>query len=359
MIRNGLVKQLILFNLLAAALFLFLSLPPLDYKKSIQAIDMEMNHYAKDFYIESYVAKVDGRTGSVKYKFNGPSGVYNIHVEYVDETDGESDYNLKINNVSRAKWTEDINPTKDRSFIYTSERLALLTNDYIEIEGTRNRYSSARLVGISIESVEGPSLAAYLKYAASQVFPAVFKEGIKLTVIYLLFLTSLNLIAIFVHLRRTRVISVCSIENTHEFESSEQEITVMASQPAKQSVPMSSLEANGDDQTLLEEMFGFIEANYADSNFSLQQMSDHFNLSPTYLSMYFKKHTGLNITFYLTNLRLEKAKYYWAHTNLPLQSVANQSGYYNISSFIRRFKSEIGVTPGEYRKQFKSSQDVM
>ena len=35
---------------------------------------------------------------------------------------------------------------------------------------------------------------------------------------------------------------------------------------------------------------------------------------------------------------------------MPLQMVSESVGYYNLNSFIRRFKQITGATPGEYRK---------
>ncbi|MOA66840.1 HTH-type transcriptional regulator GadW [compost metagenome] len=52
---------------------------------------------------------------------------------------------------------------------------------------------------------------------------------------------------------------------------------------------------------------------------------------------------------------MEKAKNLLAATQLPLKAIAEEVGYYNVSSFIRRFKQLSGQTPGEYRTQ--SSDD--
>ena len=37
-----------------------------------------------------------------------------------------------------------------------------------------------------------------------------------------------------------------------------------------------------------------------------------------------------------------------------LQDIALQVGYVNVSSFIRRFKQTMGMTPGEYKKNLRS-----
>lgn len=40
----------------------------------------------------------------------------------------------------------------------------------------------------------------------------------------------------------------------------------------------------------------------------------------------------------VTELRMEKAKQLLAGSTRPLKTVAEEVGYYNVSSFIRRFK---------------------
>ena len=47
---------------------------------------------------------------------------------------------------------------------------------------------------------------------------------------------------------------------------------------------------------------------------------------------------------------------YEATRDLPLKEVSEQVGYYNVSSFTRRFKLNQGVTPGEYRKSASAAK---
>ena len=47
---------------------------------------------------------------------------------------------------------------------------------------------------------------------------------------------------------------------------------------------------------------------------------------------------------------MEKAKKLLADHKLTLKDISQQVGYYNVSSFIRRFKQLNGITPGDYRK---------
>lgn len=97
-------------------------------------------------------------------------------------------------------------------------------------------------------------------------------------------------------------------------------------------------------------MVVYLKNNYTDCDFSIQQMADHFNLALPNLSSFFKENTGHNILDYVTNLKIEKAKNLLVSSSIPLKDVGMEVGYYNVTSFIRRFKQVTGETPGEYRK---------
>jgi AraC-like DNA-binding protein/NTP pyrophosphatase (non-canonical NTP hydrolase) len=100
----------------------------------------------------------------------------------------------------------------------------------------------------------------------------------------------------------------------------------------------------------IEAMFQHIDEHYRNCDFSLQSMSDHFGMALPNLSRYFKEKTGQTLLDYVTLKRMEKAKLLLAHTTMPLKEVANEVGYQNVSSFIRRFRQVYACTPGEFRK---------
>lgn len=101
----------------------------------------------------------------------------------------------------------------------------------------------------------------------------------------------------------------------------------------------------------IEAIKNIINMNYCDYSFSLQLLADEFGVSLSYLSQYFKDKTDSTILDYITSLKMNKAKELLETTSLTLKDVAEQVGYINVSSFIRRFKQVTGTTPGEYKKQ--------
>jgi two-component system response regulator YesN len=85
-------------------------------------------------------------------------------------------------------------------------------------------------------------------------------------------------------------------------------------------------------------------------DFTVEAMSEHFSLSHTFLRKVFKEATNANILSYVNMLRIEKAKELLKDTDMNLGEIVKQIGYVDPSSFVRKFKQETGVTPGDYRK---------
>ena len=118
--------------------------------------------------------------------------------------------------------------------------------------------------------------------------------------------------------------------------------TELVSQPVSQ--------PKQDSDRLLEEIIVYIRENCLRCDFSIQETAEHFNMLLPNLSQFFKEKTGQNILDYSTDFRMEKAKKLLADHKLTLKDISQQVGYYNVSSFIRRFKQLNGITPGDYRK---------
>ncbi|MEK8126703.1 AraC family transcriptional regulator [Paenibacillus filicis] len=84
---------------------------------------------------------------------------------------------------------------------------------------------------------------------------------------------------------------------------------------------------------------------------NLDLVADKLNITPGYLSSYFKEKTGTNFSDYLNDLRISRAKELLTNVELRIQDIAVHVGYQNVNSFIRMFKRYSGITPGEYRKR--------
>lgn len=109
-------------------------------------------------------------------------------------------------------------------------------------------------------------------------------------------------------------------------------------------------------ETLNSRMLKYLQEHYSDPNFSLQQMSDDFKLTPLTLSRQFLEFNGQTPSDYMTNFRIETAKMLLTTTNRSVNQIATEVGYYNVNSFIRRFGQITGVTPGKFKSQISKKQ---
>lgn len=97
------------------------------------------------------------------------------------------------------------------------------------------------------------------------------------------------------------------------------------------------------------EALRFIDSHYTDTGFYIGQASDFCQMSINNFSQQFKHKFGISPVKYLTSIRIEEAKRLLMETKLPVSKVALRSGFSDISSFQRNFKTNVGVTPTQYR----------
>ena len=103
------------------------------------------------------------------------------------------------------------------------------------------------------------------------------------------------------------------------------------------------------DDRLRDRFREYIQGNYR-RNISLFDMAEAFGLTPSYLSELFKERMGQNYIEYLTAFRMEVARDLLTSTSAKVNDVAAESGYANVTSFIRVFKKHEGVSPGAFRE---------
>nr|WP_243735164.1 helix-turn-helix domain-containing protein [Paenibacillus turpanensis] len=145
------------------------------------------------------------------------------------------------------------------------------------------------------------------------------------------------------------IFSLEQMETIDEFEYLMKEVSSDLYNAIANRQPALDKVEDASDVRSIQAMLGYIETNYDSCEFSLQAMSERFGMALPNLGQFFKERTGQTLLEYTTTLRMEKAKQLLITTQLPLKTVSEEVGYYNVSSFIRRFKQLTGMTPGEYR----------
>lgn len=112
---------------------------------------------------------------------------------------------------------------------------------------------------------------------------------------------------------------------------------------------VASQSSDAPSKTLLSAL-SYIEQHF-NENISLSDVAEHIFISKNYICDLFKKE--LNITFidYVTNLRIEKAKYYLSQTDMKMYEISQAVGYNDYAYFSQIFKRHTGSTLSSYRKQ--------
>lgn len=101
---------------------------------------------------------------------------------------------------------------------------------------------------------------------------------------------------------------------------------------------------------LIAECQRYLQENVSNAQFSLTSCAENFDIAPQTLRRKFKEATGQTLSAYLTSLRIDRAKTLLVQTQLDVSEICAQCGYVDLSSFIRLFRSETGVSPGKFRE---------
>lgn len=84
----------------------------------------------------------------------------------------------------------------------------------------------------------------------------------------------------------------------------------------------------------------------------VEDMANRAGMSVRQFNRRFKAATSETVTTYLQLLRVDKAKAELVNTSLPVEEIALNTGYENISFFRRIFKKNTSLTPAQYRRRF-------
>jgi YesN/AraC family two-component response regulator len=111
-----------------------------------------------------------------------------------------------------------------------------------------------------------------------------------------------------------------------------------------------SREQTGSYSSLVTRAIQLIEDNKT-KNYLLSELAETLNLHPSYLSRLLKEETGMSFKRFLTHVRMETAKQMLQDPINSILEIALYLGYGGQSHFTQVFRSEIGMTPLQFRKQ--------
>ncbi len=104
-------------------------------------------------------------------------------------------------------------------------------------------------------------------------------------------------------------------------------------------------------QQLIEAAQAYIQQHYADPELTAEKLCRHLHVSPSYFSALFKRETGRNFPYYLTETRMRQAMTLLSGTDLKTASVAEAVGVPDPSYFSYVFKRIYGFSPSQVRRR--------
>ena len=110
-------------------------------------------------------------------------------------------------------------------------------------------------------------------------------------------------------------------------------------------------EDEGERPWRIKRIERYMQDHYLENTLSLEQVADHFHITPQYLSGLFKKHFMQNFTTYLMLMRLDYTQKLMIQTKLTLQEIAARSGFTNYLALHRAFQRYENQTPGTWREE--------
>lgn len=102
---------------------------------------------------------------------------------------------------------------------------------------------------------------------------------------------------------------------------------------------------------LLEKIVHHVETHLGE-RITLADVASQFWVSQSTISQLFRNRLGISFYRYVTQRRLNESLL-MIQSGLPMEQISISVGFQDYSSFYRAFKSEFGLSPGQYRKNLQ------
>jgi AraC family transcriptional regulator, L-rhamnose operon regulatory protein RhaS len=101
----------------------------------------------------------------------------------------------------------------------------------------------------------------------------------------------------------------------------------------------------------LEEILLYIRQHiYEPELLRMDRLSRQFNYAPSYLSIFFKKHTGESLKQYIVQYKTKLIETRLLYSQATLGEIAAEFGFTDESHLSKQFRKYSGLTPGDFRK---------
>ena len=112
-----------------------------------------------------------------------------------------------------------------------------------------------------------------------------------------------------------------------------------------------------DSDDRIQAVREIIEKNFQNSNFCSEDVAEEMGLSKAYLSQKYKQATGNSISEAINERRMEAFARDLLTTDKSVKNIIENIGGANHNYFMMMFKKKYGMTPTEYRQEFKLHLD--
>ncbi len=107
------------------------------------------------------------------------------------------------------------------------------------------------------------------------------------------------------------------------------------------------------DEKFLKEIIEIIEENISVDDFSVQRLSEHYNIGQTLLNKKIKACTGMTAVAFIRSIRLKRAAQLLKSGRYNVSEITYEVGFTDLKYFRECFKKEFALTPSEYVKNNK------
>ncbi|GKU79199.1 helix-turn-helix domain-containing protein [Paenibacillus sp. L3-i20] len=105
----------------------------------------------------------------------------------------------------------------------------------------------------------------------------------------------------------------------------------------------------------IDEVISYIQQNIYDP-LPLARLASHVAYSPYHFIRLFKEQMGISPLYYVSSMRLERAKNLLLRTNLSVRDIGLEVGQQSLGTFTTRFTERVGMTPAHFRNSVEQAQ---
>lgn len=112
----------------------------------------------------------------------------------------------------------------------------------------------------------------------------------------------------------------------------------------------------GREESVVDQVKKRITENIT-SEITREELAKSVYMSPDYLSKLFKKEAGVSLSDYIIKKRILLAKQLLIFSDLSVEEITERFHFSSASYFIKVFKRRTGITPQQYRAEYKKQKE--